>query len=111
MRTSSITGVCETSDKLEAVFDRFDDGGEVRARIEQPDLRFHGEGVRALLHDRGAFAVILADDDQRAAGDAAGGEIGDRIGGDIDADRRFEGDRAADRIIDRGREHRRGGRF
>ena len=42
--------------------------GQVRSRIEQPELRFHREGVGALLHDRGAFAVILADDDHRPAG-------------------------------------------
>ena len=94
--------------ELEALLHRLHDRRQVRARIEQPDLRFHREGVAALLHDRGAFAIILADDDQRPAGHAAGGEIGKRIGGDIGADRRFEGRRPAQRIIDRGGE--RGGR-
>ena len=40
---------------------------QIGARVEQPELRFHRKGVAALLHDRRAFAVILADDDQRAA--------------------------------------------
>ena len=95
--------------QLEALLHRVDDRRQVRARVEQPDLRLHREGVAALLHDRGAFAVILADDDERAAGDAAGGEIGERVGGDIGADRRLEGRGAAQRIVDRGGE-RGGGR-
>ena len=90
--------------QLEAVLDRLDDRFQVWPRIEQPDLRLHGEGVRALLHDRGAFAVVLADDDQRAAGDAARGKVGQGVGGDIGADGRLEGDRAADRIHHRGGE-------
>ena len=93
----------------EAVLDRGDHRRQVRPRIEQPDLRLHGEGVAALLHDRGALAVVLADDHQRAAGDAARGEVGERVGGDVDADRPLEGDRAAQRVVDRGRERRRGG--
>ena len=97
--------------KFEAVFNRPDDGRQVRARVEQPDLRFHRERMRALLHDRGAFAVILADDDERAAGDAAGGKIGDGVGGHVDADRRLERHRAADRIMHRGGKRRRGGGF
>ena len=39
-------------------------GSTVTARVEQPALAFHGEGVAAFLDDAGAFAVILADDDQ-----------------------------------------------
>ena len=50
--------------EAEAHFDGLDDRGQVRARIEQPDLRFHREGMAPLLHDRGAFAVILAQNDQ-----------------------------------------------
>ena len=95
--------------QLEAFLHRLHDRGQVGARIEQPDLRLHREGVAALLHDRGAFAVILADDDERAAGDAAGREVGERVGGDIGADRRLEGGGAAQRIIDRGGERRGGG--
>ncbi|TIS84527.1 MAG: phage holin family protein, partial [Mesorhizobium sp.] len=46
--------------QLEAILDRLDDRGQVRARIEQPDLALHGEGVAALLHDGGALAIVLA---------------------------------------------------
>jgi hypothetical protein len=92
--------------QLEAGLDRAHDRGQVRARIEQPHLRFHGEGVDALLHDGGTLAVILADDDQRAAGDAAGGEVGERVGGDIGADGGLERHRAAQRIVHRGGEGR-----
>ena len=74
-------------------------------------MRFHGEGVRALLHDAGAVAIIFADDDERAAGDTTGGEIGESVGGDIGADGGFEGDCAAERIIDRGGESGGGGGF
>ena len=87
------------------------DAGQVRSRIEQPQLRLHRERVAALLHDRRAFAVILADHDQRAARHPAGGEVGKRVGRDVGADRRFERDRAAQRIVDRRRQHRRRRRF
>ena len=59
----------------------------------------------ALLHDRGTFAVILAEDHQRAPRHPAGGEIGERIGCDIRADGPLEGDRAPDRIVDGGGQH------
>ena len=107
MRSSSITGVLEASDSSKPFSTALHDGRQVRPRVEQPHLRFHREGVAALLHDRGALAVVLADDDQRAAGDAAGGEVGERVGGDIGADRRLEGGGAAQRIVDRGGERRR----
>ena len=97
--------------KLKAVFHRLDDRRQIGPWIEEPHLRFHGERMRAFLHDRGAFAVVLTDDDQRAAGNAAGREIGDGIGRDIDADRSLEGDRAADRIVHGSRERRRSGRL
>ena len=96
MRTSQHDRRVGSLGQLEAVLDRLDDRRQIGARVEQPDLDLHGEGMAALLHDRGAFAIILADDDQRAAGDAARGEIGQRVGGDIGADRRLEG--AAPRI-------------
>src|ERR1700691_5890378 len=67
--------------------------------------------MRALLHDRGAFAVILAYYNESAAGNAAGGEIGDGVGRNVDADRRLESDGAADRVIYRRREHGGGGGF
>ena len=108
MRTSSMTGVLEASESSKPSSTALTIDGRFGARVEQPDLALHGEGVAALLHDGGALAVVFADDDQRAAGDAARGEIGQRIRGDIGADRRFEGRRAADRIMHRRRQH--GGR-
>ena len=65
--------------------------------------------MAALLHDRGAFAVVLTDDNQRAAGDPARGKVGERVGGDVGADGRLERRGAAQRIVDRGGERRGGG--
>ena len=81
---------------------QIDDQGQVGARVEQPHLRLHREGVAALLNDAGALAIVLAEDDQDAALDAGGGEVGERVGGDIGADRRFPHRRAAHGIVDRG---------
>ena len=81
--------------QFETLLDHAHERGQIGSGVEQPDLRLQGEGVAALLHDRGAFAIILADDDEGAAGDAARGEIGQRIGGDVGARRRFPGHRAA----------------
>ena len=61
--------------ELEPLLDHPHDGGQIRARIEQPHLRLHREGVGALLHDAGALAIVLAEHDQRAARDAGRGEI------------------------------------
>ena len=95
--------------KLKSLFDHAHDGRQIGPRIEQPDRGFHGIGVGAFLDDARALAVILAEHDQRAADDAGRGEIRQRVGGDIGADDRFPGHRAAQRIIDRGAEHGRGG--
>ncbi|MNS14411.1 hypothetical protein D3C72_460300 [compost metagenome] len=57
--------------QFEAVFHRLDHAFQVGARVQQPDLRFHGERMRAFLHDGRAFAVVFAHDHQRAARDAA----------------------------------------
>ena len=84
---------------------------QVRARIEEPDLRFQGVGVAALLHDRRAFAVVFADDDQCAASDAARRKIGERVCGDIGSSGRFPRYCAAERIHHRRRKRRRGGCF
>ena len=111
MRSISITGVWLASESSKPCFTAATIDGRFGPRVEQPDLRLHRERVAALLHDRRALAVVLADDDQRAAGDAARGEVGERVGGDVDADRPLEGDRAAQRVVDRGRERRRGGRL
>ena len=97
--------------QFETGLDRSHDALEIRLGIEQPDLRLHRKGVAALLHDRGAFAVVLANNDQRAAGHPARREVGERVGGDVGADRRFEGGGAAQRIIDRGAESGSGGRL
>ena len=66
MRTCNMTGLMEASDKEKTVPGRFDNRWQVGARIQQPDLAFHGEGVAALLHDRRPLAVVFADDHQRA---------------------------------------------
>ena len=95
----------------EAVAHRLNDRRQVWAGVEQPELRFHREGMGAFLHDRGAFAVVLADDHQRAAGDAGGGEIGQRVGGDVDPHRALERHRPPDRVMDRRGQHRGGGGF
>jgi hypothetical protein len=92
--------------KLEAVAHRLRDRGQVRPRIEKPDLAFLGVGMRALLHDRGALAIVLADDDERTARHAARGEVRERVRGDIGAHRALEGDRAADRVVHARRQHR-----
>ena len=88
-----------------------DDRGQVRPRVEQPHLRFHRERVAALLHDRRAFAVILADDDQRAARHAGRGEVRQRVARHIGPRRRLPRHRAAQRIHDRGRQHGRRARL
>ena len=58
--------------------------------------------MAALLHDRGAFAVILTDDNERAAGHTARGEIGECVRGDVGADGGLKRDRAAQWCVDRG---------
>ncbi len=96
--------------ELEAVLHSLHDAGQVRPRVEQPHLRLHRERMAALLHDRGAFAVVFADDDERPAGHAPGGQVGQRVGGHVGAHRGLEGHRAAQRIVDRcGERCRRGG--
>ena len=97
--------------KLETIRNRLHDRGQIGARVEQPELRLHGEGVGALLHDGGAFAVVFADDDHRATRHARRGEIGQRIGRDVDTDRALEGDGAANGVVYGSRQHRAGGRF
>ena len=92
----------------ESVFHCLDDGRQIWPRIDQPHLRLHREGVAALLHDGGAFAVVLAKHDQCAAGHATGREIGERVGGDIGTGRRFPRHRATQWVHDGSRQH--GGR-
>ncbi|MNY08752.1 hypothetical protein D3C86_1416230 [compost metagenome] len=97
--------------QFEAVFHRLDHAFQVGARVQQPDLGFHGERMRAFLHDGRAFAVVFAHDDQRAAGDPAGGQVGQRVRGDVGADRGLPGDGAADGVHDGGRQGGGGGGF
>ena len=91
--------------QLEGFFHAAHDGRQVGARVHQPEGRLHRIGVRALLDDAGAVAVILADDDQAAALHAGRGEIGERVGGDIGADDRLPRHRPARGIHDGGAEH------
>ncbi len=91
--------------------DEVDEARVVGPRVHEPHRRLHGEGVRALLDDRGALAVILADDDDGAALDAGRGEVRERVRRDVGANRRFPHGRAAHRIVDRGGEHRGGARL
>jgi hypothetical protein len=81
------------------------------ARVDEQQRRLERERVRALLDDGARLAVVLADDDQRAARDAGRREVGQRVGGDVGADDRLPGDRAAQRVVDRCAEHRRGRRL
>ncbi len=99
------------SDKFEAFLDRAHDARQIRPRIEQPDRGLHRIGVRAFLNDRATFAIVFADDDHGAAHDARRGEIGQCVGRDIGADNGLPCHRTTDRVIDRGAEHRCGGRF
>ena len=57
--------------------------------------------MAALLHDGGAFAVVLADHDQSATGHTTRGQIGQGVGSHIGAHRGLEGDRATQGVIDR----------
>ena len=83
--------------QLEALLHRAHQRRQVGARVDQPQRRLHRERVRALLDDAGALAVVLADDDERAALHAGRGEVGQRVGGDVGADDRLPGDGAAQR--------------
>jgi len=95
--------------ELEAALDRPHDGRQVGPRVEQPDLRFHREGVAALLHDRRTLAIVLADHDERAARHATRGQVGERVGRHIGAGGGLEGDGSAQRVVD-GRRERCGSR-
>ena len=87
---------------------RLDNAGQVGPRVKQPDLRLHGKRMTALLHDGRALAIVFADDDQSPTSDATRGQVGQGIRRHIGADGRFPGDRATDRVHDRGRQSGRG---
>ena len=61
--------------------------------------------MRALLDNAGAFAVVLADDDQRAADHAGRRQIRQRVCRHIGADDGLPGHDAAQRIVDAGAKH------
>ena len=61
--------------QLKGAFDHIDNAGQIGAWIDKPHLSLHGKGVGALLHNTRALAVVFANDNQRAADDARGGNI------------------------------------
>jgi len=84
---------------------------EAVARIEERDRRLQRRRMGALLEDRGALAVVLADHDDGAADDAGRGDVRERVGRDVGADDRLPRDGAAHRIVDGGAEERGGRRL
>ena len=95
--------------QLEALLDHAHDGRQIGPRIEQPHRGLHRIGIGALLDHARALAVVLAEDDHRAADHAGRRQVRERVGRHIGADDRLPGDGAAQRIVDRGAEHRGGG--
>ena len=93
--------------QLEPLLDQLHHPRVVGTGIHQPGRALHRERMGAFLDDAGALAVILAEDDQRAADDARRSHVGQRVGRDVGADRRLPRDRAPDRVVDRRRQHRR----
>src|SRR5712691_481669 len=67
--------------------------------------------MAALLDDRGALTVVLADNDERPPAHADRGEVGKRVGGDVGADRGLPCHGAPQGVVDRSAEHRRRARF
>ena len=97
--------------ELEALLDRAHHGGQARSGVEEPDLRLHREGVASLLDDARPVAVVLADHDERAAGDPRGREVRERVGGDVGSDGGLPHRASAHRVVDGGGEHGAGGRL
>ena len=97
--------------ELEALLDRAHHGGQAGTRVEQPDLRLHGEGVASFLDDARAVAVVFADHDERAADHAGRREVRERVGGDVRSHRRLPHRTAAHRVVDRRGEHGAGRRL
>src|SRR5438034_25922 len=96
--------------EAEALFHEARERLEAVARVEQRKRRLQRGRVCALLEDRRALAVVLADHDDGAADDAGGGDVRERVGGDVGADHRLPRDGAARRVVDRrAQERRRGG--
>ena len=108
MRSSIITGMFDASESSKPCSTMSTIVGEVGRGSSSHIERLQRVGVACAPGHHAAFAVVLADDDQRAAHHAGAREVGQRVGGDVGADDRFPGHRAAHRVVDRGAEHRRG---
>ena len=91
--------------QLKTFLHHVDNRRQVGARVQQPHLGLHGEGIGALLHDAGAFTVVLAHNHHRAPGHTGRGKIGERVRGHIGTHRGFPGNCATQRVIDGSREH------
>ena len=105
MRSSSITGAWLASDSSKPFSTQRTMVGRSGRGSSSHIEDFMRIGMGALLDDAGALAVVLAEDDQRAADHARRGQVGQRVGRDVGADDRLPGDRAAQRIVDRGAQH------
>ena len=97
--------------ELEALLHGAHHRRQTRAGVEKPHLGLHREGVASLLDDARAVAVVLADHDERAAGDPGGREVRERVGGDVGAHGGLPHGAAAHRVVDRSGEHRAGRRL
>jgi hypothetical protein len=97
--------------EAEPLLDEAGEGVEAVARVEQRHRRLQRGRVRPFLQDRRALAVVLADDDEASAEDTGGGDVRERVGGDVGADHRLPRDGAADRIVDGRAQERGGGRL
>ena len=102
-----ITGFRE----FEGFFNKIHDPRMIDPGVDQPHGALHRKRVAAFLDDRGAFAVVFSENDQRAADHADGRDVGQGVRRDVGPDRRFPGYRATDGIVDRGCEHGAGSGF
>ena len=90
------------------VLDQIDHVGQLGPWVQQQQRALGRIGVGALLNHAGAFAVVLADDDQRATDHARRCQVRQRVGRDIGADDRLPGHRTTQRVVDRRAQHRGG---
>ena len=97
--------------ELKAMMHHIHDMCLLRTRVEQPDLRFHGKRMCALLHDTCTFAIVLAQDDERTTHDTSRRKVGKRIRGDVCADSRLPRYSPTHWIVNRSSKHRRRGRL
>ena len=73
--------------QLKAFFNGLHDAWQIGSGVQQPNLRFHGECMRALLHDAGALAVVFAHYDHGPANHPTRGQIGQSVRRHIGAHR------------------------